>query len=91
VQANEGWWAESNAHRIEFSGTSILDTKTGYKDHPVKEATEIKLNTENFNRGGGFTLSQPWYPLQTCSPITKQDQAQQALDSDHQPLIGSQL
>jgi hypothetical protein len=27
----------------------------------VKEATEIRLNFNNFNRDGGFLLSQAWY------------------------------
>jgi hypothetical protein len=32
-------------------------------DRLVKEATEIQLHTNNFNRDNGFMLSQAWYPL----------------------------
>jgi hypothetical protein len=41
-------------------------------DHLVKEAIEIQLQTNKFNRNGGFKLSQAWQPilkqLQTASP-----------------------
>jgi hypothetical protein len=55
--------AQSSAHHIEFSSTSVSDRTTGYMDRFIKEATEIQLNTENFNRGSGFTISQAWYPV----------------------------
>jgi hypothetical protein len=41
---------------VALSNTEIL------LNHLVKEATELRLNTENFNRGGGFTLNLAWYP-----------------------------
>jgi hypothetical protein len=50
-------------HRTDFSSTSVLDKAAGYMDHLVKEAIEIWLNTRNFNRDGGFTLSRSWYPV----------------------------
>jgi hypothetical protein len=34
--------------RIEFSGTSILDSTLGYVDSLVKEAIEIYLTKNNF-------------------------------------------
>jgi len=42
---------------------SMLDRASGYKGHLIKEAIEIRLNYKNFNRDGGFTLSQAWYPV----------------------------
>jgi hypothetical protein len=36
-----------------------LDKATGY----IKEAIEIRLNTKNFNRDSGITLSAAWYPV----------------------------
>jgi hypothetical protein len=50
-------------HRIDFNSTSVLDKAAGYMDRLVKEAIEIRLNTINFNRDGGFTLSRAWYPV----------------------------
>jgi hypothetical protein len=32
-------------------------------DHLVKEAIEIHQNNNNFNRDGGFILSQAWLPI----------------------------
>jgi hypothetical protein len=40
----------STGHRIDFSSTSALDKTAGYMDRLVKEATEIRLNFNNFNR-----------------------------------------
>jgi hypothetical protein len=45
-------------HCINFSGTPIFDRTSGYVDCLVKEATEIHLNKNNFNRDSGFILSQ---------------------------------
>lgn len=53
----------STDHCINFSGTSILDRTSGYVDCLVKEANEIHLNKNNFNRDGGFILSQAWSPI----------------------------
>jgi hypothetical protein len=32
-------------------------------DRLIKEATEIQLNFNTFNRDGGFMLSWAWYPV----------------------------
>jgi hypothetical protein len=50
-------------HNIDFSSISILDEATGYMDHVIKEAIEIRLHLRSFNRDDGFTLSQSWYPV----------------------------
>jgi hypothetical protein len=53
----------NTGQRIDFSTTSVLDKTAGYMDHLMKESTEIRLNTRNFNRGGGFMFSQAWNPV----------------------------
>jgi hypothetical protein len=53
----------NTSHRIDFSSTPVLEKTAGYMDRLVKEAIEIRLNTRNFNRDDGFTLSQSWYPV----------------------------
>jgi hypothetical protein len=50
-------------HNINFNNTSTPDKAPGYVDHSIKEAIKIRLHPGNFNRGGGFNLSQSWYPL----------------------------
>jgi hypothetical protein len=45
------------------SSTSILDRAAGYMDHLIKEATDIRLNFNNFNRECGFRLRHAWYPV----------------------------
>jgi hypothetical protein len=44
-------------HRIDFDGTSKLRTATRYMDRLVREAIEIRLHPDNFNRDDGFNLS----------------------------------
>jgi hypothetical protein len=75
-------------HNIDFNNITILGKVTGYMDRIVKEAIEIRLHPNNFNRDGGFNLSRAWQPVthmlrQSGEPIGKQDQAKQALDFTH--------
>jgi hypothetical protein len=75
-------------HNIDFNNIMILEKVTGYMNHLVKEAIEICLHPNNFNRDGGLNLSQAWQPVtsmlkQSGEPISKQGQAMQALDSTH--------
>jgi len=53
----------NTAHCIDFDGTSKLVMATTYMDHVVKEAIEIQLHPDNFNRNEGFNLSCAWCPL----------------------------
>lgn len=46
-----------------FSGTFILHRTPEYVDRLVKEATEIRLNKNNFNRNRDFILSHAWSPI----------------------------
>jgi hypothetical protein len=46
-------------HDIKFNNTYRLDKATGYTDHLVKEAREIWLHHNQFNREGGFIFSSP--------------------------------
>jgi hypothetical protein len=51
-------------------------------DHLVKEAIEIRLHPDNFNRDDGFNLSHTWRPVIKMlqrprnAPMAKQGQAQ---------------
>jgi hypothetical protein len=42
---------------MKFNNTCRLAKVKGYVDHLVKEAIEIQLHPNNFNRDGGFMLS----------------------------------
>jgi len=50
----------SKGYLIDFIGASILDRTSGQLDRLAKEAIEIHLNKNSFNRDGGFVLSQAW-------------------------------
>jgi len=63
-------------YRINFIGTSVLNKTSGYLDHLVKEAIEIHLKKNNFNRDNGFVLSQAWSPTMTILLNEKQDQTE---------------
>jgi hypothetical protein len=71
----------TTSHRIIFDGTIKLGTATKYMDRLVKEAIEIRLHPDNFNRDG-FNLSHTWRPiinmlkLPRSAPMAKQGQAQ---------------
>jgi hypothetical protein len=53
----------SKGHCIDFTGTSVLDRTSGYVDRLVKEGIEMHLNKNNFNRDGGFIVSQARSPI----------------------------
>jgi hypothetical protein len=69
-------------HRIDFDGASKLGTATRYMDRLVREAIEIRLHTDNFNRDDGFNLSHAWrliikiLQLPNSAPMANQGQAQ---------------
>jgi hypothetical protein len=42
---------------IDFNNTSIMDKATAYMYRAIKEAIEITLHSNNFNRHLGFTVS----------------------------------
>jgi hypothetical protein len=48
-------------HQINCRDTEVL-ARTGYMDQLVKEAIEIQLHPNNFNREEGFKLSHEWNP-----------------------------
>lgn len=50
-------------HSMKFNNICRLIKVQGYMDHLVKEAIEIQLHPNNFNRDGGFMLSRTWQPL----------------------------
>ncbi|KAJ4431983.1 hypothetical protein ANN_20592 [Periplaneta americana] len=56
-------------HKIDFGATTILDKTSGYWDLVIKEAIEIQLDGNNFNRDGGLQLSTAWKPaINTLRP-----------------------
>ncbi|KAJ4448037.1 hypothetical protein ANN_10049 [Periplaneta americana] len=58
-------WAQHSletGHKIDFGATTILDKTSGYWDLVIKEAIEIQLGGNNFNRDGGLQLSTAWKP-----------------------------
>jgi hypothetical protein len=77
----------SMGHHINFSSTSMLYRTSGYLDHLVKEAIEIHLKKNNFNRlwlhiePGLVTYNQH------AIEQKQQDQTEHILDTDHQPSL----
>jgi hypothetical protein len=49
-------------------------------DRLVKEAIQIRLNQNNFNRDNGFTLSRAWNPVTKLLFTHDLDQAKQPLN-----------
>jgi hypothetical protein len=52
----------NTGHQNDFN-VSVVDRASGYIDRLVKEAIQIRLNQNNFNRDNGFTVSQAKRPL----------------------------
>jgi hypothetical protein len=78
------------SHRIDFDSTSKLGMATRYMDHLLKEAIEIWLHPDNFNRDDRFNLSHTWRPIIKMlqprnAPLAKQGHVQVETNSIHQP------
>ena len=50
----------NTGHEIKFEKTRILNRTNTYMDQIVKEAIEIRLHPEHFNKESGFILSRTW-------------------------------
>ncbi|KAJ4433673.1 hypothetical protein ANN_15984 [Periplaneta americana] len=74
-------------HKIDLGATAILDKTSGYWELVIKEAIEIQLDDNNFNRDGSLQLSTAWKPaINTLRPPAHGRQSGPATSSRfHQP------
>ena len=54
--------ALENNHHIGFDEARLIDRVTNYWDRIRREAIEIKLQPNNFNRDSGLHISKAWDP-----------------------------
>ena len=54
--------ALENNHHIVFDEARLIDRATNYWDRIRREAIEIKLRPNNFNRDSGLYISKAWDP-----------------------------
>ena len=54
--------ALENNHHIGFDETRLIDRATNYWDRIRREAIEIKLQPNNFNRDSGLHINKAWDP-----------------------------
>ena len=59
--------ALENNHHIGFDEARLIDRATNYWDRIRREAVEIKLQPNNFNKDSGLHISKAWDPA--ISPL----------------------
>ncbi|KAJ4433104.1 hypothetical protein ANN_15361 [Periplaneta americana] len=65
TRSEQKWLAQHSIekeHKILFDHTKVINKSSHYWDRTIKEAIEIKLEKNNFNRDSGLQLSQAWTP-----------------------------
>jgi hypothetical protein len=73
-------------HKIDFNNVSVLDRASGYMDHLIKEAIQVRINQNNINRDNGFTLSQAWNPVTKLLFTHNLDPGKAAIEPAYRPV-----
>jgi len=68
-----------------FSIRKLRTRHAGDRDRLIQESIEKRLNKDNFNRDGGYIVSQAWSPVTSMLLKGKQNQAERVLDSSNEP------
>ncbi|KAJ4439850.1 hypothetical protein ANN_07978 [Periplaneta americana] len=79
-------------HKILFDHTKVINKSSHYWDRTIKEAIEIKLEKNNFNRDSGLQLSQAWTPAldQTIKVMKITDRGRQPIPTGGTGLAARQ-
>ena len=81
--------ALENNHHIGFDEARLIDRATNYWDRIRREAIEIKLQPNNFNRDSGLHISKAWSPaISTIRRLQARDQHSTSAPAPAMPVVG---